>query len=131
MEAGLNEGIANGSAPAPELTVVVPSRDRVARLSVLLDSLAEQIESAETWDVVVVHDSDDRTEELLRTHKLAIEGRLRYRRLALGTGSSRGSATSGGEVRAHFAWRSLTMSAVSIVTGSSTCWPSPGAIPNT
>jgi glycosyltransferase involved in cell wall biosynthesis len=62
----------------PEIAVAVPSHDRPLRLRWLLNALAEQTLSPERWEVIVSHDSSGpETEELLRTHPLALSGRLR------------------------------------------------------
>jgi GT2 family glycosyltransferase len=56
------------------------------RLRWLLNALAEQTHSPERWEVIVGHDSaGPETEELLRTHPLALSGRLRSVPLAPGS----------------------------------------------
>jgi GT2 family glycosyltransferase len=70
-----------------EISVVVPSHERPVRLRWLLNALEEQTLAPERWEVVVVHDSGDPTDELLREHPLAARGLLRHVRLAPGTGA--------------------------------------------
>ena len=63
----------------PEISVVVPSHDRPLRLRWLLNALEEQTLPRERWEIVVGHDSSGpETEELLRTHPLAVDGTLRH-----------------------------------------------------
>jgi len=72
----------------PLLAVVVPSHERPARLRALLDALDAQTLDRSAWEaVVVLDDTGEETEELLRRHPLAGEGVLRHVRLAAGTGS--------------------------------------------
>jgi GT2 family glycosyltransferase len=71
-----------------EVSVVVPSHERVTRLRWLLNALEEQTLPRSRWELVVVHDSRDGTEELVTTHPLAGQGVLRTVRLAPGTGSA-------------------------------------------
>jgi GT2 family glycosyltransferase len=73
---------------APELSVVVPSHERPVRLRWLLNALEEQTLERDRWELVVVHDSGEDTERLLREHPLAAAGVLRHVRLARGTGSA-------------------------------------------
>ena len=74
---------------APDLAVVVPTRNRAVRLRWLLNALAEQTLPRERWEVVVVHDSTaPGTEELLHTHPLAEAGVLRHLTLAAGSASA-------------------------------------------
>jgi GT2 family glycosyltransferase len=74
--------------PGPELSVVVPSHERPLRLRWLLNALTAQTLDPSRWEVVVGTDSGgEETDELLRTHPLAREGRLRFARLPAGTGS--------------------------------------------
>ena len=72
----------------PDVSVVVPSHERGTRLRWLLNALEEQTLSRARWELVVVHDSTDDSEELLRTHPLARAGVLRHLRLEPGTGSA-------------------------------------------
>lgn len=66
-------------ATAPEISVVVPSKDRPIRLRWLLNALEEQSLDMERWEVVVAHDSvAPETERLLREHPLAAAGVLRH-----------------------------------------------------
>jgi GT2 family glycosyltransferase len=67
--------------------VVVPSHDRPVRLRWLLNALEEQTLPRERWELVVVHDSGDDTERLLREHPLVRDGVLRHVRLERGTGA--------------------------------------------
>src|SRR5215467_9667042 len=71
-----------------EVSVVVPSHERVTRLRWLLNALEEQTLPRDRWELVVVHDSTDGTEELVKTHPLAAAGVLRNVRLEPGTGSA-------------------------------------------
>jgi GT2 family glycosyltransferase len=71
-----------------EVSVVVPSHERVTRLRWLLNALEEQTLPRDRWELVVVHDSTDGTEELVETHPLAAAGVLRRSRLEPGTGSA-------------------------------------------
>jgi GT2 family glycosyltransferase len=76
-------------APPPEITVVIPSRDRALRLRWLLNALEEQSLDRGRFEVIVCHDSrGPDTEELLRTHPLAAHGVLRHRALEPGTRSA-------------------------------------------
>ncbi len=70
-----------------EVSVVVPSHERATRLRWLLNALEEQTLPRDRWELVVVHDSTDGTEELLETHPLARSGLLRSVRLEPGTGT--------------------------------------------
>ena len=72
----------------PDISVVVPSHERPIRLRWLLNALEEQTLPRERWELVVVHDSGDDTERLLREHPLAAAGVLRHVRLEPGTGSA-------------------------------------------
>jgi GT2 family glycosyltransferase len=72
----------------PEVSVVVPSHERAARLERLLDALGGQTLARDRWEVVVVYDSTDGTGELLRDHPLAAAGLLRHVRLEPGTGTA-------------------------------------------
>jgi GT2 family glycosyltransferase len=71
-----------------EVSVVVPSHERVTRLRWLLNALEEQTLPRDRWELVVVHDSTDGTEELVEAHPLARAGSLRRVRLETGTGSA-------------------------------------------
>ncbi|HKR98456.1 MAG TPA: glycosyltransferase family A protein [Candidatus Dormibacteraeota bacterium] len=71
-----------------EVSVVVPSHERVTRLRWLLNALEEQTLPQSRWELVVVHDSRDGTEELLSTHHLVYEAALRKVTLAPGTGTA-------------------------------------------
>jgi len=63
---------------------VVPSHERGTRLRWLLNALEEQTLPRSRWELVVVFDSTDDTEELVRTHPLS----PRHVRLAPGTGTA-------------------------------------------
>jgi GT2 family glycosyltransferase len=72
-------------ASRPEVSVVVPSHERGTRLRWLLNALEEQTLPRSQWELVVVFDSTDDTEELVRTHPLARE---RFVELPPGTGTA-------------------------------------------
>jgi GT2 family glycosyltransferase len=72
----------------PDVSVVVPSHQRPIRLLSLLNALAEQTLAAERWEVVIVHDSGDETDEIVVAHPLASAGRLRRIKLEPGTGTA-------------------------------------------
>jgi GT2 family glycosyltransferase len=57
------------------------------RLRWLLNALEEQTLDRDRWELVIVHDSGDDTERLLREHPLAAAGVLRHVRLPAGTGA--------------------------------------------
>jgi GT2 family glycosyltransferase len=77
------------SVAAPAISVVVPSHERRLRLRWLLNALEAQTLAGERWEVVVVHDYDDRdTQDTLDRHPLAAAGRLRHVRIEPGTGSA-------------------------------------------
>jgi GT2 family glycosyltransferase len=81
---------------APEVSVVVPSHDRPARLARLLDALAGQSLERERWEVVVAHDSSGpETEELLRGHHLAKDGTLRQLSFPPGSGAAAAKRNAG------------------------------------
>jgi glycosyltransferase involved in cell wall biosynthesis len=62
----------------PEIAVVVPSHERPVRLRWLLNALEEQTLDRGRFEVIVGHDSrGPETEELLRSHPLAVAGVLR------------------------------------------------------
>src|SRR5215216_532753 len=75
-------------AQQPEVSVVVPSHNRALRLLWLLNALEEQTLPRERWEVVVVHDSTDDTDRILREHPLAQAGVLRHLTLEPGTGTA-------------------------------------------
>ena len=56
---------------APEIAVVVATTDRRVRLRWLLNALAEQTLARERFEVIVAHDPDPATADLLRRHELA------------------------------------------------------------
>jgi GT2 family glycosyltransferase len=71
---------------SPDISVVVPSHDRPLRLRWLLNALEAQTLPRDRWEVIVGHDSSGpETEELLRTHPLALDGTLRHVTLEPGT----------------------------------------------
>jgi GT2 family glycosyltransferase len=71
----------------PEVTVVIPSHARQLRLRWLLNSLEEQKLDSERFEVVVVHDYDDRdTHDIIERHPLTAGGTLRHVRIQPGTG---------------------------------------------
>lgn len=71
----------------PEIAVVVPSHDRALRLRWLLNSLEDQTLARERFEVIVVHDYDERTtHDLFERHPLAAAGVLRHIRIEPGTG---------------------------------------------
>src|SRR3954453_11670726 len=75
-------------AGQPEVSVVVPSHNRALRLLWLLNALEEQTLARDRWELVVVHDSTDQTEQILSEHPLAQAGVLRHVRLEPGTGTA-------------------------------------------
>jgi glycosyltransferase involved in cell wall biosynthesis len=78
----------DSAAPGtPEISVVVPSHERALRLRWLLNSLEEQDLAPDRWELIVVHDSVDETEQTIAEHPLTADGRLRHRRLEAGTGT--------------------------------------------
>src|SRR5947199_10221320 len=81
-----------------EVSVVVPSHERVTRLRWLLNALEEQTLPRDRWELVVVHDSTDGTEELVTTHPLARAGLLRRVRLEAGRGWACKQRNAGGRV---------------------------------
>jgi GT2 family glycosyltransferase len=83
----MGQRAAPDDAPEPEVSVVVPSHERPLRLRWLLNALEEQTLPRERWELLVVHDSGESTETLLREHPLAAAGVLRHIRLEAGTGS--------------------------------------------
>jgi GT2 family glycosyltransferase len=98
-----------------EVSVVVPSHERITRLRWLLNALEEQTLPRDRWELVVVHDSTDGTEELLETHPLARAGLLRRVRLEPGTGSASRQRNAG--------WRSTSAPLVAFVDDD--CRPEP------
>jgi GT2 family glycosyltransferase len=73
---------------APDIAVVVPTRNRELRLRWLLDALEEQTLARERFEVVVVHDSTDGTQALLGEHPLAQAGVLHALRAAPGASAA-------------------------------------------
>jgi GT2 family glycosyltransferase len=72
-------GIAIAGGGAPEIAVVIPSHDRPLRLRWLLNALEEQTLASDRFEVIVSHDSrGPETEDLLRSHPLAVAGVLRH-----------------------------------------------------
>ena len=77
------------AAASPAVSVVVPSHGRRLRLRWLLNALEEQTLAPQRWEVVVVHDYDDReTHDTIECHPLFLAGRLRQIRIAAGTGGA-------------------------------------------
>lgn len=71
----------------PDITVVIPSHGRRLRVRWLLNALEEQTLAGERFEVVVVHDYDDRdTRDIFERHPLAVAGILRHVRIPAGTG---------------------------------------------
>jgi GT2 family glycosyltransferase len=69
----------------PAIAVVVASHERALRLRWLLNALEEQTLARGDFEVIVCHDSrGPETEELLRSHPLALSGTLRGIRLPAG-----------------------------------------------
>src|SRR5690242_13469457 len=98
-----------------EVSVVVPSHERVTRLRWLLNALEEQTLPRDRWELVVVHDSTDGTEELVTTHPLVSAGSLRRLRLAPGTGSASRQRNAG--------WREASAPLIAFVDDD--CRPEP------
>src|SRR4051812_15490915 len=98
-----------------EVSVVVPSHERVTRLRWLLNALEEQTLPRDRWELVVVHDSTDGTEELLQTHPLGREGLLRTVRLEPGTGTASRQRNAG--------WRETSAPLVAFIDDD--CRPEP------
>ena len=96
--------------------MVVASHERPLRLRWLLNALEEQTLPRERWELVVVHDSGDDTEELLRTHPLAGAGVLRHVRLPAGTGAPARQRNVG--------WRAARAPLVAFTDDD--CRPAPG-----
>lgn len=107
----------SGEVPeAAEVTVVVPSHDRPVRLRWLLNALEDQTLRRDRWEVVVVHDSGESTELLLREHPLAADGTLRHIRLEPGTGAPARQRNAG--------WRAARTPLVAFTDDD--CRPTPG-----
>lgn len=71
----------------PDIAVVVPSHQRALRLRWLLNSLEDQTLGRERFEVIVVHDYDERTtHDLFERNPLAAAGVLRHIRIEPGTG---------------------------------------------
>jgi GT2 family glycosyltransferase len=67
---------------APEVSVVVASHERAARLSILLEALAGQTLPRERWELVVVHTYQPEVADcLLAGHELARTGSVRQVRV--------------------------------------------------
>jgi GT2 family glycosyltransferase len=63
----------------PDVSVVVASHERAARLRILLDALAAQTLPRDRWELIVVHTYDaDTAATLLERHELAQAGLLRH-----------------------------------------------------
>jgi GT2 family glycosyltransferase len=72
--------------PGPAVSVVVPSHARRLRLRWLLNALEEQTLAPQAFEVIVVHDYEGEDADLLDTHPLARDGRMRQIRIEPGTG---------------------------------------------
>ncbi len=71
---------------APEIAVVVATRDRELHLRWLLNALEEQTLERHRFELIVCHDSrGPETDELLRTHPLSAAGSVRTLRLPAAT----------------------------------------------
>ena len=91
----------------PELTVVVPSRDRPIRLRWLLNALEEQTLDRSRWRLVVVHDSAElETDKLLATHPLS--GSVDLQVIRLPRGSTAASKRTAGLKAAGTRWVAFT-----------------------
>jgi glycosyltransferase involved in cell wall biosynthesis len=99
-------------ASRPEVSVVVPSHERGTRLRWLLNALEEQTLPRSQWELVVVFDSTDDTEELVRTHPLA----PRYVRLTPGSGTA--------SVQRNAGWRAARADLIAFTDDD--CRPEPG-----
>jgi GT2 family glycosyltransferase len=66
-----------GDRRSPDIALVIPSRGRPVRLRWLLNALAEQSLPQERFEVVVAHDGENGTRELLAGHELGHSGVLR------------------------------------------------------
>lgn len=89
MTEGRSRALAS-EAPAacPQVTVVVPSHARPARLVTLLDALAGQTLDRSRWKLVVVHDYPPaEAARILDGHPLALDGMLRQIAIEPGSGS--------------------------------------------
>jgi GT2 family glycosyltransferase len=73
----------------PRISVVIPSHNRRLRLRWLLNALEDQTLPSDRWEVIVVHDYDDRdARDTLDRHPLAAAGLLRHVAIERGTGSA-------------------------------------------
>ena len=73
----------------PDVSVVIPSHNRRLRLRWLLNALEEQTLPRERFEVIVVHDYDERdAAELFDHHSLTNDGTLRHIQIEPGTGSA-------------------------------------------
>jgi GT2 family glycosyltransferase len=74
---------------APDISVVIPSHARRLRLRWLLNALEDQTLPRERFEVIVVHDYDERdTADLFELHPLSADGTLRHIAIPPGTGSA-------------------------------------------
>jgi glycosyltransferase involved in cell wall biosynthesis len=102
------------SGPAPEISVVVATRDRRPRLELLLDALAEQTLAPSRFEVIVVDDgSRDGTREEL---KRRMGGEMRLRAIHR-------KAASGPAVARNEGWRAAEGQIVAFTDDD--CEPSP------
>lgn len=102
-------------AAVPDVSVVIPTRDRAARLAALLDALGNQTLGTERFEAIVVDDgSTDGTPALLEA--AAAKGRLQLRVLRLG-GEGPAAARNAG-------WRLARAGLVAFTDDD--CEPTPG-----
>lgn len=104
------------SGPAPEIAVVVATRNRAQRLAALLDSLREQDLGAEAFEVLVVNDgSGDATREVLDRYQR--DGGLRLTAIHHDASAGPGAARNAG-------WRASGASLIAFIDDD--CVASPG-----
>jgi GT2 family glycosyltransferase len=109
----MSAAVVNGCA----VSVVVPSHGRRLRLRWLLNALQEQTLPADRWEVVVVHDYDDRdTHETFERHPLTETGQLRHIRIEPGTG--------GAARQRNLGWRAARAPLIAFTDDD--CRPDPG-----
>jgi GT2 family glycosyltransferase len=98
------------------VSVVVPSHGRRLRLRWLLNALEDQTLPFEDYEVIVVHDYDDRdTRDVIERHPLSEAGVLRHIRIEPGTGSASRQRNLG--------WRNATARHVAFTDDD--CRPAP------
>jgi GT2 family glycosyltransferase len=91
----------------PAVTVVVPSHARRLRLRWLLNALEEQTLDSSAFEVIVVHDYQGEDAELLDTHPLTEDGRMRQIRIEPGTGRP--------SVQRNMGWRAAAAPLVAFI----------------